>query len=199
MFRPLSHAAIVAAVFLATWSAPGYAQDAADKAALELDSKIIADAAKTSEIMKNLSYMSDVIGPRLTGSANLKRANEWAAEVMKKYGLQNVKLEPWEIPVGWERGTATMKLIDPDNGRSLTVCSAGWTGGTKGNEPVARTSSSQASTSPPEVVAVRADSSTAMTRSPVTSRMWPSSHIDVGSRVRSVAASASLVLSATRS
>ena len=132
MFRPLSHAAIVAAVFLVAGSVPGYAQDAADKAALELDAKIIADAAKTSEIIKNLSYMSDVIGPRLTGSANLKRANEWAAEVMKKYGLQNVKLEPWEIPIGWERGTATMKLIDPDNGRSLTVCSAGWSGSTKG-------------------------------------------------------------------
>src|SRR5262249_55967491 len=74
----------------------------------------------------------DVIGPRLTGSANLKRANEWTAEVMKGYGLSNVKLEPWEIPIAWERGTATMKLIDPDNGRSLTVAAAGWTPGTKG-------------------------------------------------------------------
>ena len=40
--------------------------------------RIIADAQKTSEIMKNLGYLSDVIGPRLTGSANVKRANEWA-------------------------------------------------------------------------------------------------------------------------
>jgi hypothetical protein len=109
------------------------AQDPApDKAALELDSKIIADAQKTSEIMKNLGYLSDVIGPRLTGSANLKRANEWTAEVMKSYGLSNVHLEPWEVPIGWERGTATMKLIEPDNGRSLTVASAGWSPGTKG-------------------------------------------------------------------
>lgn len=133
MFRPHRCAATLAVALFVVY--PAHAQDAKVVEAVDaglLDQKIIADAQKTSEIMKNLGYMSDVIGPRLTGSANLKRANEWAAEVMKKYGLQNVKLEPWEIPIGWERGTATMKLIDPDNGRSLTVCSAGWTTGTKG-------------------------------------------------------------------
>jgi carboxypeptidase Q len=106
-------------------------QDAPQKA-LDLDTQILKNAQDNSEIMKNLQYLSDVIGPRLTGSANLKRANEWGAEVMKKYGLSNVHLEPWEIPTGWERGTATMKLIDPDNGRSLTVAAAGWSPSTKG-------------------------------------------------------------------
>jgi carboxypeptidase Q len=100
--------------------------------AVALDEKMLGEARDKSELMKNLQHLSDVIGPRLTGSANLKRANDWAAEVMKSYGLSNVKLEPWEIPAGWERGTATMKLIDPDNGRYLTVAAAGWTPGTKG-------------------------------------------------------------------
>src|SRR5215217_9739708 len=124
----------LAAACLVLLAGPLAAQDAspAEKAALDLDAKIIAEAQKTSEIMKNLGYLSDVIGPRLTGSANLKRANDWCAEVMKAYGLSNVHLEPWEMPVGWERGTATMKLIDPDNGRLLTVAAAGWTPGTKG-------------------------------------------------------------------
>src|SRR5215213_3245973 len=131
MFRPHPRAAFAAACVLAV-ALTARAQDTAEKAALDLDAKLIDDAAKTSEIMKNLGHLSDVIGPRLTGSANLKRANEWGAEVMKKYGLSNVHLEPWEIPVGWERGTATMKLIDPDNGRLLTVASAGWAPGTKG-------------------------------------------------------------------
>jgi hypothetical protein len=134
MARPHPRAVLSAALCLAFLSAPAFAQapPAAGDPALELDSKIISDAAKTSEIMKNLGYLSDVIGPRLTGSANLKRANEWGADVMKGYGLQNVHLEPWEIPVGWERGTATMKLIEPDNGRTLMVAAAGWTPGTKG-------------------------------------------------------------------
>lgn len=131
MLRPHLRAAF-AAVCVLSLAATGRAQETAEKAALELDAKIMEDAQKTSEIMKNLCYLSDIIGPRLTGSTNLKHANEWAAEVMKKYGLTNVHLEPWEIPIGWERGTASMKLIDPDNGRSLTVASSGWSPGTHG-------------------------------------------------------------------
>jgi carboxypeptidase Q len=103
-----------------------------EKAAAELDAKIIEDETKNSEIMANLQYISDVIGPRLTGSANLKRANEYTAEKMKSYGLENVHLEPWSIPVGWERGTATIRMIEPDNSKYLSVAAAGWSPGTKG-------------------------------------------------------------------
>src|SRR5437773_591582 len=81
-----------------------------------------AAAAKDgSELMKNLTYLSDEIGPRLTGSAALKRANDWTAEKMKSYGLVNVHLEAWTIPVGWERGPASARIIEPNNGRALTV------------------------------------------------------------------------------
>ncbi len=51
---------------------------------------------------------------------------------MKSYGLENVHLEPWSIPVGWERGTATIKMLEPDNGRTLNVAAAGWSPSTKG-------------------------------------------------------------------
>ncbi len=101
-------------------------------AALELDKKLIAQAKDGSEVMANLTYLSDVIGPRLTGSPNVKRANEWTAEKMKSYGLSNVHLEPWTIPVAWERGTVTARLLEPDNGRTLTMAAAGWSPGTKG-------------------------------------------------------------------
>lgn len=101
-------------------------------AAVALDRKIIAAAKQDSEIMANLAYLSDVIGPRLTGSAALRRANEWAAEKMKRYGLTNVKQEGWILPAGWERGTATARIVEPNNGRSLHLASMGWTPGTKG-------------------------------------------------------------------
>src|SRR5262245_1029472 len=114
-----------------------YAQQrAADQAssaqALALDKKIIDEAKSGSEIMKNLQYLSDVVGPRLTGSANLKKANEWTAEKMRSYGLSNVHLEPWEIPAGWERGTAYGRIIEPDTGRTIFLAAMGWTPGTKG-------------------------------------------------------------------
>src|SRR5262245_7981601 len=74
------------------------AQERAASEAALLDKKLMAEAKSGSEIMKNLQYLSDMVGPRLTGSENLKRANEYTAEVMRKYGLSNVHLEPWEIP-----------------------------------------------------------------------------------------------------
>ena len=54
MNRPHRWAAVFAAACFVAFARPIYSQEAADKAALELDAKIIADAAKTSEIMKNL-------------------------------------------------------------------------------------------------------------------------------------------------
>lgn len=105
----------------------------AQKAAKELDDKLFAESAKgKSEIMKNLTHVCDVIGPRLTGSKNLEAANNWAAEVMKSYGLENVQLEPWEISAGWERGFASARLVEPDNGRSIHLAAAAWTPGTNG-------------------------------------------------------------------
>ena len=100
--------------------------------AVALDRKVIAEVKANSKLMANLEHLSDVIGPRVTGSPRLEKANKWAAEKMKEYGLTDVKLEPWEIPVGWERGIATLKIVEPDNGKTLTVASAAWRPGTAG-------------------------------------------------------------------
>jgi hypothetical protein len=99
---------------------------------LTADRFLMSEIKSRSEIMKNLEYLSDRIGPRLTGSANLEKANRWTAEKMKSYGLENVRLEPWEIPYGWERGRAEMKLLEPDTGRTLLIASRGWVPGTNG-------------------------------------------------------------------
>src|SRR6516162_8263348 len=95
LFRPgLTAALLLAAATVAVrGQAPPPTAPAteADPAAGALDKKLIAQAKDGSEVMTNLTYLSDVIGPRLTGSENLKRANEWAAEKMKSYGLSNVR------------------------------------------------------------------------------------------------------------
>ena len=130
--RCLTFAALlVFAALTLAWSHGPAAADTSE-AALALDQKLIEEAKASSEIMTNLTYLSDVIGPRLTGSPALKRANEWTAEKMKSYGLTNVRLEPWTIPVGWERGTAYAKVVEPPNGRTLLLASMGWAPGTKG-------------------------------------------------------------------
>jgi hypothetical protein len=100
--------------------------------ATELEQKVIADTKSDSEIMANLTYLCDVIGPRLTGTAALKKANDWTAEKMKAYGLTNVHLESWELPEGWERGFAQGRMIEPDNQRVLQLASNAWSPGTPG-------------------------------------------------------------------
>jgi len=66
--------------------------DAIDYAAL---SRIRAEGLQNSQVMELASWMTDVYGPRLSGSPNLQKAGEWAAATMKDWGLQNVALEPW--------------------------------------------------------------------------------------------------------
>lgn len=100
--------------------------------AILLDQRIITEVKERSEVLANLTHVSDEIGPRLTGSPALNKASTWATEVMKRYGLVNVHLEPWTIPEGWERGKAVARVIEPDNGRSIILASMGWYPGTKG-------------------------------------------------------------------
>src|SRR3982750_3911931 len=57
--------------------------------------KIVAEGRDHSQVMQTLSYLSDVIGPRLTGSPGLRRANEWTRDKLTSWGLQNAHLEAW--------------------------------------------------------------------------------------------------------
>jgi carboxypeptidase Q len=95
------------------------------------DAQILAQVREQSELMPNLEYLSDNIGPRLTGSAQLKQANDWTADLFRKYGLSNVHLEPWIIAHSWTRGTASARIIAPTE-HPLTIASAGWSPSTLG-------------------------------------------------------------------
>ena len=95
------------------------------------DAKILGEIHDHSELMDNLKYLSDEIGPRLTGSPQLKRANDWTAEMFKKYGLTNVHLESYSIPHAWVRGTASARITAPTE-HPLTIASSAWAPNTKG-------------------------------------------------------------------
>jgi carboxypeptidase Q len=95
------------------------------------DAQILSEIHEHSEAMQNLEHLSDAIGPRLTGSPQLKQANDWTAEMFRKYGLTNVHLEPWTIAHSWTRGTAHARIVSPTE-HPLTIASAGWAPGTNG-------------------------------------------------------------------
>jgi hypothetical protein len=89
---------------------------------------LIAQAMDRSEVMQNLQYLSDVIGPRLSGSAAMKRANEWTAQRFRDYGL-TATIESYPFGVTWERGEASLSLTAPFQ-RQITAHSWAWTAGT---------------------------------------------------------------------
>ena len=95
------------------------------------DAKILAEIREHSQVMEDLEYLSDRIGPRLTGSAQLKQANEWTAEMFRGYGLTDVHQEPWTIARGWTRGTARARVVSPTE-HPLTIAAAGWSPSTNG-------------------------------------------------------------------
>ena len=95
------------------------------------DAQILREISEHSEAMENLEHLSDAIGPRLTGSPQLKQANDWTAEMFRKYGLTNVQLEPWTIAHSWTRGTAHAHIVKPAE-HPLTIAAAGWSPGTGG-------------------------------------------------------------------
>lgn len=80
-----------------------HAQQAAPAkdAIAEADEKILAEIHDHNEIMSNLEYLSDVIGARLTGAENLKKANDWTRQKFADYGVANPHLEPWTIAHTW--------------------------------------------------------------------------------------------------
>ena len=111
------------------WSARAANDESSSVAAT--DGQILKEIQEHSELMDNLEYLSDRIGPRLTGTPLLKQANDWTAEMFRKYGLTNVHLESYTIAHAWIRGTAKASIVAPTE-HPLTIASAAWSPNTKG-------------------------------------------------------------------
>jgi hypothetical protein len=85
-----------------------------------------------STVMETLSYLTDVHGPRLTGSPNLRAAADWAAGRLKAWGLANVALEPWgEFGRGWSNERTYVHAVAPTPFPLIAYARA-WTPGTTG-------------------------------------------------------------------
>ncbi|HIF22524.1 MAG TPA: hypothetical protein EYQ27_11615, partial [Gemmatimonadetes bacterium] len=57
--------------------------------------RIRTEGFENSHVMEHAGYLTDVIGPRFTGSPNMREAQEWAAGRMSGFGLSRIELEPW--------------------------------------------------------------------------------------------------------
>ena len=76
--------------------------------------RIKDEGMNRSQVMQTLSYLSDVIGPRLTGSPNLKRANEWTRDKLTSWGVENAHLEAWgPFGRGWVLKDFSAEVVAP--------------------------------------------------------------------------------------
>ena len=124
---------LATAVFAALVALPlRAANEVIDYASL---AKIKAEGMQNSQVMNLASWMTDVYGPRLSGSPNIQKAGEWAVAEMKKWGLQNVAMEPWtdqtRFPRGWVNEKFYLAAVSPQ-AFPMTGMSSGWSPGTNG-------------------------------------------------------------------
>src|SRR5438034_1129419 len=98
MFRRQFAALVLLFTLLAPFAAFGQQPQGPQQPAPDPNDPIVRikdEGMNRSQVMQTLSYLSDVIGPRLTASPNMKRACEWTRDTMTKWGLQNAHLEAW--------------------------------------------------------------------------------------------------------
>jgi carboxypeptidase Q len=76
--------------------------------------RIKDEGLNRSQVMQTLSYLSDVIGPRLTASSAMMRANEWTRDQLTKFGLQKAHLEAWgPFGRGWTLKRFSAQVSEP--------------------------------------------------------------------------------------
>src|SRR5215472_12461640 len=103
-----------------------------EKVDLDMVSKIRYEGFRNSKIMEIASGLMDGIGPRLTGSPNVKRANEWTRDKLTEFGLVNAHLESWSpFGRGWSNEYVNVRMLSPDVA-TLIAYSKAWTPGTDG-------------------------------------------------------------------
>ena len=137
MFRKMLAPVAVLTLVVAAPSA----QAPAEKIDAEINARIRKEGMDNSQIMKTMHYLTDVHGPRLTGSPNHENAAKWAVKQMESWGFKNGKLEPFDfgkinetskiVREGWLNEKAAGHILSPvkDN---LVFEVLAWTPSTKG-------------------------------------------------------------------
>jgi len=125
MTRRLAMAAILGGTLAATAATE-------EQVDLGMVNRIRDEGFGNSKVMDTLFQLTDVIGPRLTGSPNLKKANEWTRDQLTKWGLQGAHLESWgPFGRGWSFDSVSLRMLAPTEA-PLVAYPKAWTPGTDG-------------------------------------------------------------------
>jgi carboxypeptidase Q len=107
-------------------------QPATEDIDLTMYARIREEGLKHSHVMEFGAALADGIGPRLTGSPNMTKANAWTRDTLTKIGLENAHLEDWgEFGMGWQQINTWVRMISPDP-EPLWAQAAPWSPATNG-------------------------------------------------------------------
>ena len=119
-------------VLLILCALPSLAQErAGEPVDLSMMTRIRDEGLHRSQVMDTLYHLTDVIGARLTGSPQLKAANDWTRDQLKAWGLANAHLEGYPFGRGWSFSSCQVRMVAPRTAVLLALPKA-WTPGTNG-------------------------------------------------------------------
>jgi carboxypeptidase Q len=93
--------------------------------------RIRDEGLNRSQVMDHVSWLSDVFGPRLTGSPAIQQASEWTMKKFREWGLANVHQERWSFGKGWSLVRFSAHLVEPQI-QPLVGFPQEWSSGTRG-------------------------------------------------------------------
>jgi carboxypeptidase Q len=107
-------------------------QPATESLDLAMYQRIREEGFQHGKVMDFAEALNDGIGPRLTGSPNMAKANAWTRDTLTAIGLSNAHLEDWgEFGMGWLQVNTWARMVSPDP-EPLWMQSAPWSPATKG-------------------------------------------------------------------
>jgi len=130
--KPWLVLAVVMLALVAVSAAPVGAGQQAEPVDLEAIYKIKQEGFQRSQVMEVMSWLTDVHGPRLTGSPGLLHAAEWATEWLQERGISEVSMEAWgPFGRGWTNDKFAAYVVEPTPYPIIGYPKA-WTPGTPG-------------------------------------------------------------------
>jgi carboxypeptidase Q len=93
--------------------------------------RIRQEGFRNSKVMEYAKALTDRIGPRLTGSPAMKKANEWTRDELTKMGLSNARLESYKFGRGWAAESCSVRMLTPD-AQQLYALPQAWSPATNG-------------------------------------------------------------------
>jgi carboxypeptidase Q len=117
---------------LSVWCCFSFTGDKQDAPDLHAIARMKQEGFNNSKVMEILFELTDLNGPRLTGSTGMRNAEKWAVAKLSTYGMDNPKTEPWgTFGKGWETNKCYVAMTIPYYQQLIAVPKA-WTPGTEG-------------------------------------------------------------------